>query len=174
VASGWIVTPVIAGLLCFVSLFFFQNVFNQRTYHPVSYQLTQAALTRIRDAGLPADALGDMIQKDYPDAATFDRALKAHTGLTPPQRRFVLASAKVDPVAVTAGAIDALGPNRLSSAQRRALRTLEGLSFVHPWQLGEALAKLSPAWRPLAGDEARNTRIDRQLAYLYFRLRSDD
>jgi PiT family inorganic phosphate transporter len=32
IASGWVVTPVIAGLLCFISLFFFQNVFNQQTY----------------------------------------------------------------------------------------------------------------------------------------------
>lgn len=33
IAGGWITTPIIAGLLCFVSLFFLENVFNLTVYH---------------------------------------------------------------------------------------------------------------------------------------------
>ncbi len=36
IASGWVVTPVIATVISFVSLFFMQNVFMQKTYIPVS------------------------------------------------------------------------------------------------------------------------------------------
>jgi PiT family inorganic phosphate transporter len=174
VASGWVVTPVIAGLLCFVSLFFFQNVFNQRTYHPVSYQLTQAAMTRIREAGLPPGPLAEMTDRIYPDAVTFDRALKAQTDLTPGQCRYIMESAKVDPIEVKRDILDAIDSAHLLPAQMDALRALEGLTFVHPWQLAEALAKLSRDWRPLTGDTARNTRLDRQLAFLCARLRTGD
>jgi len=35
ISSSWIITPVIAALISFVSLFFMQNVFIQETYKPV-------------------------------------------------------------------------------------------------------------------------------------------
>jgi PiT family inorganic phosphate transporter len=34
IASGWITTPIIAAIICFVSLFFLQNVFNQQVFLP--------------------------------------------------------------------------------------------------------------------------------------------
>lgn len=34
IASGWITTPIIAAMICFVSLFFLQNVFNQQVFLP--------------------------------------------------------------------------------------------------------------------------------------------
>ena len=34
IGLGWMATPVIAGVLCFVGLFFLQNVFNQVVYQP--------------------------------------------------------------------------------------------------------------------------------------------
>ena len=37
IASGWISTPIIAGLVSFTSLFFIQNVFQQKVYTPVRY-----------------------------------------------------------------------------------------------------------------------------------------
>ena len=32
IGSGWVVTPVIAGVICFIGLFFLQNVFDQKVY----------------------------------------------------------------------------------------------------------------------------------------------
>ncbi len=34
IAVGWVTTPIIAGILTFVSLFFVDNVFQQQVYHP--------------------------------------------------------------------------------------------------------------------------------------------
>ncbi|MCG8566558.1 MAG: inorganic phosphate transporter [Desulfobacterales bacterium] len=36
IASGWVTTPIIAAGVCFISLFFLQNVFQQTVYHPVN------------------------------------------------------------------------------------------------------------------------------------------
>jgi len=33
IAIGWITTPLIAGIICFISLFFLENVFNLTVYH---------------------------------------------------------------------------------------------------------------------------------------------
>jgi len=172
IASGWIVTPVIAGLLTFVSLFFFQNVFNQKTYRPVTYHLTQAAFDRVREANIATDPLADMAERAYPNAVTFNQALKERADLTPAQRSFIIESAKVDPVRIEGRLIDAIGPNHLSPAQKHALKSLEGIAFTHPWRLGEALAKISPAWRPVPGDDAGNKALDEKRAYLYSLFRT--
>ena len=34
IVVGWVVTPLIALIICFVSLFFLENVFNQVVYQP--------------------------------------------------------------------------------------------------------------------------------------------
>ena len=49
--SSWIVTPIIAALVSFVSLFFLQNVFEQKTYRPVSYTITSEVMVRIQKQG---------------------------------------------------------------------------------------------------------------------------
>ena len=41
IASGWITTPIIAAVICFISLFFLQNVFQQEVYKPDSQPKTQ-------------------------------------------------------------------------------------------------------------------------------------
>ena len=33
IIAGWIVTPIVSAIVCFVSLFFLENVFNQVVYH---------------------------------------------------------------------------------------------------------------------------------------------
>jgi PiT family inorganic phosphate transporter len=67
IGLGWMATPAIAGLLCFVGLFFLQNVFNQEVYRPTPYQLSQPVPERIeRDAvavggpgALPRSVVGE-------------------------------------------------------------------------------------------------------------------
>ena len=47
ISSGWLITPVIAAAVCFVSLFILQNVFEQEIYRPVRYQISKESVHRI-------------------------------------------------------------------------------------------------------------------------------
>jgi PiT family inorganic phosphate transporter len=38
IGAGWVLTPIIAGVVCFFGLFFLQNVFNQEVYWPVTQE----------------------------------------------------------------------------------------------------------------------------------------
>ncbi len=51
IGTGWLLTPVIACVVCFIGLFFLQNVFNQKVYEPAA-SLASAAM----DAERPGDA----------------------------------------------------------------------------------------------------------------------
>lgn len=166
ISSGWVVTPVIAGLICFISLFFFQNVFNQQTYLPKSYALTQQAFDRISNAGIPTEPMTDMAGKIYPNAAKFNQALKSRLNLTVDHRNFILKSATVVKIKITSDAINSIQQRRITSDQKAALQALMGRSFVHPWLLGDALARISPAWRPAKGEDVRNQKIAKQLSYV--------
>ena len=44
IGLGWVVTPVIAGIVCFVGLFFLQNVFDQKVYEPTPKVLSTPAI----------------------------------------------------------------------------------------------------------------------------------
>ncbi len=43
ISLGWVLTPFISMLVCFVGLFFLQNVFNQQVYTPAPYTLSDTA-----------------------------------------------------------------------------------------------------------------------------------
>ena len=36
IGRGWVAIPILAGLICFVGLFFVRNVFNQQVYRPIA------------------------------------------------------------------------------------------------------------------------------------------
>ena len=46
IGAGWVVTPIIAGFVCFIGLFFLQNVFDQNVYAEGPGGRTQASLER--------------------------------------------------------------------------------------------------------------------------------
>ena len=74
IASGWAVTPIIAALISFISLFFLQNVFEQKTYLPVSYTITSEAVAQIKDFELEKKESSFSHSKEY-ESFFFNRAL---------------------------------------------------------------------------------------------------
>jgi len=74
ISSGWAVTPIIAALISFISLFFLQNVFEQKTYLPVSYTITSEAVAQIKDFELEKKESSFSHGKEY-ESFFFNRAL---------------------------------------------------------------------------------------------------
>lgn len=58
IALGWLVAPIVAGIHCFVALFFLQNVFNQEVYELSNRGAEQLELPKPRHlaAALPSAA----------------------------------------------------------------------------------------------------------------------
>jgi len=74
IASGWAVTPIIAALVSFISLFFLQNVFEQKTYLPVSDTITSEAMAQIKNVELEKKESSFSHSKEY-ENSFFNRAL---------------------------------------------------------------------------------------------------
>ncbi|MGR3716583.1 MAG: inorganic phosphate transporter [Thermohalobaculum sp.] len=65
IGLGWLATPIIAGLGCFVGLFFLQNVFNQEVYRPAPTQLSQPVLERLERDAVPVEGLGALNGRSF-------------------------------------------------------------------------------------------------------------
>jgi PiT family inorganic phosphate transporter len=51
IALGWLITPLIAGVITFFGLFILQNVFNQEVYRPATHSATKLAILQLKKSG---------------------------------------------------------------------------------------------------------------------------
>jgi len=75
IASGWVTTPVIAGFISLISLFFLQNVFQLEAYKPISYNLKPAAIEKVQAAGINTHKIEDMVGREFSSAVKFKKAI---------------------------------------------------------------------------------------------------
>jgi PiT family inorganic phosphate transporter len=174
ITSGWIITPIIAALISFISLFFLQNVFQQETFRPVAYLITMDVAERIQDKGVSIDGLENVQLKEFETAVQFNKALSEHMDLSRDERDIIMASAELDEMEVTRSGIAGLDMNWITPNQIAGLELLEGRIFEHKWQLDDALDEMSPNWRLKEGDEKHNREVGEKLAYIYKYFRVDE
>jgi len=167
ISSGWIITPVIAALISFVSLFFMQNVFTQETYRPVSYQMTKEVALRIDKAGFSSKALEALMDKKFESAMKMKKALSARISLTPKILDIVLSASRVNEMEITMDKINSMDSDWISEEQKKAIEKLIGQKFMHQWQFAEALGSSSFSWQFRQGDKKFNENLSRKFLYVY-------
>mgnify|MGYP000985489073 FL=1 len=172
ITGAWIATPVVAIVISFISLFILQNVFQQKTYIPVEYQLTAEAEQRILKAGIGTDALTELRGETYPSAKQFRKAVSQRTNLNAGQLNIVMSATEIEPIVLTFPAANRINNPSITADQKKAALGLVGKAFTHRWQLEAALAERSPDWRPVQGDKERNDKIMLDLDYIYRLIRS--
>jgi inorganic phosphate transporter, PiT family len=174
ITGAWAATPIVAIVISFISLFILQNVFQQKTYIPVEYQVTAEAEQWIRAAGIRTDHLADLQKKKYPNASEFQKAISQRETLNIREINVVMAAAEIDRMIVTSRSVNRVNASALLDDQKRALQKLWGKTFEHRWQIEKALAELSPAWRMKPGDREQNDQITADLDYIYRLIRVTD
>jgi len=176
IAVGWVTTPIIAGVIAFVSLFFLQNVFNQQVREPTTYRISPPVVEYLREQGIPVSGLQRLQKQTFQNQVQLDRALKRQTSLNRRQRRTAIEAATVqhyyvDPVVIE----HKLDTHWLSREQVDAVQRLSGQSFVYGWQLLRALETRSVSWRlqpPVRANHLFNKELRRKREYVLrvFRL----
>jgi len=177
IASGWISTPILAGVSCYVLLFFLQNVFQQPVYREAHYELGAPGLERLRKMGVSVDGLADLVDESFSTGVGFREALRGRIRLSRRHEKLVLATAEIHPTEIDPERIKTLDPAILSAGQIRALGKLAGRSFTYRWQLADALARQDAAWKPGMPEppnRLRNMEIRRRLDYVFRTFRASD
>ena len=173
IGSSWVVTPIIAALVSFISLFFLQNVFEQKTYRPVPYAITSEAMARIQKKGISLEDAEGMIGTEFSNAENFNRALRNLKNLKPKDRKFILTSAEIDHMEITVEKLETIGfeTDWITKQEKNNLEKLEGRKFKHKWQIDEALAELSPHWQPIENKKKYNESLKHKMSHIYDKFR---
>jgi PiT family inorganic phosphate transporter len=170
ISAGWVTTPILSAAVCFVALFFLQNVFNQQVYREIHYQLSAPGLARLSEREVPTRELQELEDQEFATGAEFLSAVRARISLTRQQEAHVIAYAELGDYSITPKKLESLDKEWLSSAQIAALNRLVGKEFNHRWQLAEALAHESHEWKPLRNNTLNklyNNELNRKLSYVY-------
>lgn len=175
IAAGWVVTPIIAGAIAFVSLFIFQNVFMQRVFKPVEYSVTAEVGDRLRKEGIAESRVAGIRGIVYRDALSFRDALERESPSIPERETAaILRFSRIQNIRVDISALSQeLQSGWLTTDQARALRKLDGRSYGHIWQMQEALSAQTAQWAlksDLPENLVHNKRIRDRIKYLVRKL----
>ena len=170
IVAGWAVTPFIAGVLCFVALFFLQNVFNQNVHREVYYSLSTPVLERLETNGIDTSKAKVLADQGFLSARALADAL-AETGTENGAiARAFVDFAEVDYMEIDGRKIPQLSGGFLTPGQLKAVGQLAGQSFIHRWRLDDALIELSAEWAPLPDttiNKLDNRKLDEQRRAVY-------
>jgi PiT family inorganic phosphate transporter len=148
ISSGWVTTPVIACVVCFISLFFLQNVFNQQVYKESSYVLSAPVLERLETDGIATDKLVKLKDTRVDSVREFRSSLSETAEFSNKQEAKILDRAKIDYIIIDSSKLWRLD-GIISDTQLAVLWKLVGKSYLHPWMLADDLAQQSEVWKSL-------------------------
>jgi len=171
IAGGWIITPIAAAAVCYVSLFFVQNVFEQEVVRPVHYEISGEVIQHLEELGVNTSRLSDLQGREFDSARDFRVALFAIMGLRAEgSMHGIFAAARIHETFISSTrARDYFSSHELSTEEFAGIIALEGRRYRHDWQLDRDLAKVSAAWRPHTGRGAAvlNKGLRRKLARVH-------
>jgi PiT family inorganic phosphate transporter len=178
IGLGWVTTPVLAGVIAFVLLAVMDNVFDQRVYRAEGYRIDPAVLVELELSGVSDPGLESLRTRHFKNPSLLRDELERLTSLSGEERDQVVDKSRLGNWNISAEVMAReLDRQWIRGDQLAALRSLEGRSFEHFWQLEKALAHASPAWRPrppARANKAWNADVASKLAYVSRLFRVDN
>ena len=177
IGSGWVITPIISGIVCFIGLFFMQNVFNQTVYTPVNYRLSETVMSKLVEHGTQTSRLMPIEGQSFVSAVVLDRELNNIPGISDKDRETIFTFAEetfmiVGEKNLVEASIDSLSDNQIDALSRQL-----GKQFDHKWQLVDALSKASKEWRFLPANKANklhNKALQNQYNFVFRALSANN
>ena len=169
IAAGWVTTPIAAGILTFISLFIFQNVFNQQVSQKISYVIDDQVIQYLKEENINTQGLDAFKGKEYQNSIRLSSLLERKTKLKDDEIQTVVEAAQIVPIRIEQAEISQLDRNWFTPGQLEALQALTGKEFRHKWELVQALQRLSPEWRfkpKLRINRIYNKKLKAKLTYI--------
>ena len=170
IVRGWVITPVISCLFCFVGLYFLQNVFQQEVQRESNYLLSTRVLEKFQKEGIETTGLNQLSDSTFSSSAELVKAVSSIVPLSSQQGLKVVEFSLQKSLLITKEKIASMDKKGLSTIQLDALNQLQGKTFNFPWQLGDSLAEISSEWEVRGGglkNKLHDRKIKQKLAYLY-------
>lgn len=147
---GWVISPLIAALICFFALFFMQNVFNQQVFVPKNYIVSEKVFNKMVSEGYSASKLIMLKGERFDSGGEFINAVENRLGhLTSSQEQALLNIAEQVKIFINPEKIEDLDHRLFTEEDIRQIMDLSGQRFNHRWELQNALERLGSGWNYL-------------------------
>ena len=169
ISSGWVTTPIISAVICFISLFFLQNVFNQTVHNKVFYNVNNQVLVKLEADGIKKEQLRPIANKKFDNAIEFRKNLLALGTLDKKDAAKVIERAEIYHIYIDEKKLKETDFSWFEESQRDALNILIGKKFDYKWQIKDSLASLSEDWRLLPNlkmNKLANKSLNQKLAFV--------
>ncbi len=148
IASGWVTTPIIAGIITFVSLFFLQNVFDQEVSKKSNYEINNEAIEYLNQNGIIDDGLHLIKNKSFNNRSKLHERLKRQTQIEEQDYKIVYQYAEkdnfyIDPLLIR----EKIDLEWFTFSQKEALIKVQERTFVYKWKLISELVANSIEWQ---------------------------
>jgi len=161
IVRGWTVSPLLSCLICFIGLYFMQNVFQQTVNNQSIYLISDGVIQKVKKEGVDLTSLKDINGTVFKSSAEVVRSINSKVNLTNEQKRVIIKNSLQKKLFVTTKNLELINKKVLSKSQYDALRKLEGQSFDHGWELRDALGEKSSEWFLKGG--VKNKLYDREI-----------
>ena len=178
IIRSWFTTPPAAILICLLMLTLAQNVFLIEVYKKVNYQISDTVLQQaektLKLSWQTTQDLKNLRGRRVAGSDNFQAMLRENTRMEAPEiLSQIVALSRLNPIKVRLYDLEPDWTLSLNNNQLQALQALDGKTFDYQWQMENALASLSPEWRPQPDtvlNKQNNNRLYDQLSYLVERL----
>lgn len=163
IAIGWVSTPIAAGLITFVFLFFLQNVFNNKVYVASDYQVNGMVIEHLKNENIDASNLASMSGKIFNSEYQLYDEIRQNSRMDRNETIKVINTSKMNRTYIDPQIIKTkLDTTWLSTQQLSALRGLVGQKFNFAWEIDEALGLESSSWN-LKPETLENKKFNKSL-----------
>jgi inorganic phosphate transporter, PiT family len=148
IAYGWVVSPVAAGLIAFLLLFIVQNVFDQKVYKLVSYEINGSVLEKLKSEKIQIEPLVRFKERQFSGSANFRNELNKSHKWNEDQVFTIFKYSEIDSITIDSNMVkEKIDPKVFSTLQINALKKLHGFTYAYKWQFLEALKSQTPEWQ---------------------------
>jgi PiT family inorganic phosphate transporter len=142
IGLGWVIAPLGAGLITFVSLFFIQNVFEQKVIHPVPYEISASVIAQLDNEGIPVEKMKELSGNRFYNKKILRNELLKRHNYTNAQIFTIFHYAIIDSFRIDSTALTpAMTEGYLTAAQDSVLKRLHGRTFRHKLDFDRALSE---------------------------------
>jgi len=166
ISIGWVVNPLISGLICFISLFIVQNVFDQVVFKPAFYRFDHVVMTKLVHEGVNIDKLSIVNGRTYKSSNELRSVLQT-LRLDKGDVQKIAEISLIYPIRIEhSKIISQLDKDYFSSQDLYDLHHLHNQLYYHKWQLNDTLAQKSESWQ-FKEKKVRNEYFNRELQKKY-------
>lgn len=159
IALGWVIAPLSAGLITFISLFFIQNVFEQKVINPVPYEISNTVAAELTSKGIETKPLTDLVGKRFDNKKIFKNELIKRNNYNNEQIFMIFQYALIDSFNVDTLKLDGMRREGiLAEEQFASIRKLSGRTYKHKLDIEKELFHNSAAWN-LTGSKLKDKEL---------------